>query len=75
VRKTVTYLSLKKESGKNLAFESYKSPNFVYRGKNFPIKKDPSPFFAPLSNFLATGTFYFVSRFSRNPNFAFKVNI
>jgi hypothetical protein len=30
---------LKKESGKNLAFEGHKSPNFVYRGENCPVNK------------------------------------
>jgi hypothetical protein len=33
-----TYLSLKKELGKNTAFEGYKRPNLVYRGKNCPVK-------------------------------------
>jgi hypothetical protein len=27
-----------KELGKNPAFEGYKSPNLVYRGKNCPVK-------------------------------------
>jgi hypothetical protein len=37
VRKIPAYLSLKK-LGKNPAFEGYKSPNLVYRGKNCPVK-------------------------------------
>jgi hypothetical protein len=37
-REKVLGKKTKKELGKNLAFEGYKSPNLDYRGKNCPLK-------------------------------------
>jgi hypothetical protein len=47
IRKTITFLSLKENQEKSNFWELWKS-EFCYRGKNCPVKKDPSPKFMAL---------------------------